>query len=155
MTSKAFMPALSAASGNGKIITMSSDFASVSGRPTYHLGFHGRGLSMHTFSKYLLTVARCTVDNTGGNACYRISKASVNQLTKTMSVDLAKQKSKVSCLAVHPGYVPTKMTGFYGEDDMDTCMTALVETIHRFGTVAGEDLPNGGYVRWDGKPMAY
>ena len=29
-------------------------------------------------------------------------------------------------LAVHPGYLPTKMTGFYGTDDMEKCMRGLV-----------------------------
>lgn len=95
-------------------------------------------------------------DNVGGNACYRISKAGVNQLTKTMSIDLVKfLDSSVQTLAVHPGYVATKMTGYYGEDDMETCMSSLVDTVLRFGTPAGHDLPNGGYVRWNGEKMAY
>ncbi|KAI1504037.1 NAD(P)-binding protein [Biscogniauxia marginata] len=95
-------------------------------------------------------------DNVGGNACYRISKAGVNQLTKTMSVDLNKLlNTNILTLAVHPGYVATKMTGFYGEDDMETCMSSLVDTIQRFGTPAGNGIPNGGYVRWNAEKMAY
>ncbi|KAF6822370.1 short chain dehydrogenase [Colletotrichum plurivorum] len=91
-------------------------------------------------------------DNKGGNISYRISKAGVNQLTKTMAVDLQKAGSRVEALAVHPGWVPTKMAGFYGEDDMDTCMSALVDTMCRFGGES-EGIPNGAYVRWDGEPM--
>ncbi|TLD24546.1 NAD(P)-binding protein [Venturia nashicola] len=92
----------------------------------------------------------------GGNASYRISKAGVNQLTKNMAVDLEKSgKTNIKTLAVHPGYVATKMTGYIGEDDMETCMSSLVKVIERFGTEAGEDLPNGGYVRWNGEVMAY
>ncbi|KAI1098419.1 NAD(P)-binding protein [Jackrogersella minutella] len=95
-------------------------------------------------------------DNTGGNACYCISKAGVNQLTKTMSIDLIKfLDSRVKTLAVHPGYVATKMTGFCGEDDMDTCMSSLADTILRFRTPVGPELPNGEYVRWNGEKMAY
>ncbi|KAK3935297.1 NAD(P)-binding protein [Diplogelasinospora grovesii] len=74
-------------------------------------------------------------DNTGGNASYRISKAGVNQLTKTMAMDLTKMRSNVLVLAVHPGYVATKMTHFYGEDDMQTCVSSLANSIIKFGTV--------------------
>ncbi|KAK5656993.1 hypothetical protein OQA88_3516 [Cercophora sp. LCS_1] len=93
-------------------------------------------------------------DNTGGNASYRISKTGVNQLTKTMAVDLLKAGSNVVTLAVHPGYVATKMTGYYGEDNMETCMSSLAETIERFGT-AVNDVLSGSYVKWDGQPMAF
>jgi hypothetical protein len=73
-----------------------------------------------------------------------------------MAEDIGKVSGcNVQTLAVHPGYVPTKMTGFYGEDDMDTCMGGLVKLIERFGTKAGADLPNGGYVRWNGDVMLY
>jgi NAD(P)-dependent dehydrogenase (short-subunit alcohol dehydrogenase family) len=73
-----------------------------------------------------------------------------------MAVDLDKLGNRnVQTLAVHPGYVATKMTGYYGEDDMDTCMSGLVKTIERFGTDLGNDIPNGGYVRWNGELMPY
>lgn len=95
-------------------------------------------------------------ENWAGNACYRISKTGLNQLTKTMALDLKKMlKSKVLTLAVHPGWLPTRMTGFYGEDDMDVCMSSLVDVIERFGTPEGENLPHGGYVKWNGEQMAY
>ena len=117
--------------------------ASISGRsllPSHH---PGKNLTNKT-------------DNTGGNICYRISKAGVNQLTKNMAVDLTNLGvSNVLTLAIHPGYVATKMTGFYGEDDMETCMSSLVSTIERFGSPEGEDIPVGGYVKWDGSVMAY
>ncbi|KAF2114212.1 hypothetical protein BDV96DRAFT_577765 [Lophiotrema nucula] len=93
-------------------------------------------------------------NDNGGNLCYRLSKTAVNQLTKTMAVDLANIGSKTMTLAVHPGYVATKMNDYYGEDDMEECMSALVETIEIFGTAQGADIPNGGYVNWGGKSMS-
>lgn len=74
-----------------------------------------------------------------------------------MAADLGKLGlgGRVQTLAVHPGYVPTKMTGYYGEDDMDVCMTGLVDVIEKLGTPLGQHLPSGGYVRWDGQLMAY
>jgi NAD(P)-dependent dehydrogenase (short-subunit alcohol dehydrogenase family) len=94
-------------------------------------------------------------DNTGGNACYRISKAALNQLTRNIAVDLKKQGSNVLALAVHPGWLATKMTGFYGEDDWETSIAGIVDTVERFGTDEGKDIENGGYVKWDGTRMDY
>lgn len=92
-------------------------------------------------------------DNNGGNACYRIAKCALNQLTKTQSMDLQKLVPNVITLAVHPGYVATKMTGFYGEDDMDECMSGLTSIVETFGKK--ESLKNGSYVRWNGEEMNY
>ncbi|KAJ3485578.1 hypothetical protein NLJ89_g11888 [Agrocybe chaxingu] len=124
LTSKYFLPALSRSKG-GKIINISSDFASIT-------------------------------DNAGGNACYRISKCALNQLTKNMAMDLEKISPNVKTIAVHPGYVPTKMTGYVGEDDMERCIQGLVEIVEKFGTPGWEEkLPNSGYVRWSGEIMRF
>ncbi|KAH9484612.1 C-factor [Psilocybe cubensis] len=124
LSSKYFLPYLSR-SAQGKIINISSDFASIA-------------------------------DNIGGNACYRISKCALNQLTKNIAMDCQKTAPNVIALAIHPGYVPTKMTNYVGEDDMDVCMSSLVNIIETFGTPeASLNLPNGGYVRWNGDIMDY
>lgn len=94
-------------------------------------------------------------DNTkGGNICYRLSKTAVNQLTKTVAVDLTKMESKVITLAIHPGYLPTKMNDYYGENDMEECINGITKTIEAFGTAGGASIPNGGYVDWNGKVLA-
>ncbi|KAH7406366.1 hypothetical protein DE146DRAFT_389384 [Phaeosphaeria sp. MPI-PUGE-AT-0046c] len=108
----------------GKIINMSSDMASI------------------------------TDNSTGGNICYRLSKTAVNQLTKTVAVDLAKMGSKVITLAIHPGYLPTKMNDYYGENDMAECINGITETIKTFGTAESMNIPNGGYVDWTGNILA-
>ena len=97
-----------------------------------------------------------TIDNIGGNACYRLAKCALNNLTKTQAEDLKKIAPNVVTLAIHPGYVATKMTGFYGEDDMEECMTGFVRIVENFGQKGQEEkLPNGGYVRWNGEKMNY
>ncbi|KAF2998578.1 hypothetical protein E8E13_006226 [Curvularia kusanoi] len=99
-------------------------------------------------------MASITDNTTGGNICYRVSKSAVNQLTKTIAIDLARIGSKVITLAIHPGYLPTKMNEYYGEDDMAECIRGILKTIEAFGTLEGTNIPNGGYVRWDGKVLA-
>ena len=94
--------------------------------------------------------------NTGGNVCYRLSKCAIGQLSKTTAMDLQCLVANVVALAVHPGYVPTKMTGLYGEDDMEEHMTGLVDVVERFGQKGEETaLANGTYVRWNGQKMQY
>lgn len=93
-------------------------------------------------------MANVSYDNTGGNVPYRISKAGVNQLTKTMAEDLVKLgKTTVRALSVRPGWLPTRMTAFYGEDDTETCMTFLVALIEMFGTDSESEVPKMAYVR--------
>ena len=138
MACKAFLPALQKAK-QGKIINMSSDMASISGKR-----IHCRRIVANTLADNLK----------GGNICYRLSKTAVNQLTKTVAEDLAKLGSKIITLAIHPGYLPTKMNDYYGEDDMDECLSGMVKTIEAFGTVEATNIPNGGYVDWNGKVLA-
>jgi NAD(P)-dependent dehydrogenase (short-subunit alcohol dehydrogenase family) len=93
-------------------------------------------------------------NSTGGNICYRLSKTAVNQLTKTVAVDLTRMGSKVITLAIHPGYLPTKMNDYYGENDMTECISGIIETIEAFGTAESMNIPDGGYVDWSGKVLA-
>jgi hypothetical protein len=79
----------------------------------------------------------------------------LNQLTKAMAVDLEKTGSKVITLAVHPGWLPTRLSGYYGGDDMNTCMKGLVETIERFGTDDGKEIESGSWAKWTGKRLNY
>lgn len=103
-----------------------------------------------------LSTILTAIDNIGGNACYRLAKCALNNLTKTQSEDLKKIAPNIITLAVHPGYVATKMTGFYGEDDMEECMDGFVRIVETLGTKGTEEkLPNGGYVRWNGEKMNY
>lgn len=49
-------------------------------------------------------------DNTsGGSYIYRSSKAGLNAVTKSLAIDLAPKK--ITCIAVHPGWVKTDMGG--------------------------------------------
>ncbi|POM76363.1 Short chain dehydrogenase, partial [Phytophthora palmivora] len=55
----------------------------------------------------------CISDNgSGGFYGYRASKTALNMITKSLAVDL--EKEKIGCLLLHPGYVNTAMVGFQG-----------------------------------------
>ncbi len=55
-----------------------------------------------------------TTDNTlGGWISYRASKAALNQIVKTSSIEIARKSPNVICLAMHPGTVKSKLTQKY------------------------------------------
>lgn len=80
---------------------------------------------------------------------YRLSKTALNQLTVSLSRTLAFEGSKVTIHAIHPGWIPTTMSGFTGPDDMDTQVALMVDTIEKLGAedsgrfrkANGEDFP--------------
>ncbi|KAL9622382.1 MAG: hypothetical protein Q9160_003225 [Pyrenula sp. 1 TL-2023] len=95
-------------------------------------------------------------DNDGGNAVYKVSKAALNQFTKGAGMELQKLGTNVQTLAVHPGFVPTRMTGYVGDNDLDECMEELVDVIECFASKDGKaNLKNGGYVNWKGETMRF
>ncbi|TDH73589.1 hypothetical protein CCR75_007676 [Bremia lactucae] len=51
-------------------------------------------------------------NNSGGYYGYRASKTALNMITKSLAVDLGKEK--ICCLLLHPGYVNTEMVQFSG-----------------------------------------
>lgn len=95
-------------------------------------------------------------ENLGGNAVYRVSKAALNQFTKGAAMDFKNMGINIKALAVNPGYVPTRMTGFVGDDDLDECMKDLVTLIEGFETEGGSTgLMNGGFVDRKGRAIRY
>jgi NAD(P)-dependent dehydrogenase (short-subunit alcohol dehydrogenase family) len=46
----------------------------------------------------------------GGWYSYRGSKAALNQMTKTMSLEVARRKHKVACILLHPGTTETGLS---------------------------------------------
>ncbi|MFK7888944.1 MAG: SDR family oxidoreductase [Gammaproteobacteria bacterium] len=67
-------------------------------------------------------------DNTsGGQYGYRISKAGVNMVGRSLAVDLAEQG--VAVALIHPGYVRTDMTGGNGLIDTDESAAGICKVI--------------------------
>jgi len=86
-------------------------------------------------------------DNTsGGSYIYRSSKAALNAVVKSMSVDLADKKIK--CVVLHPGWVKTDMGGPNAEITtkesvskiFDTLLSLKMEDSGRFIDIDGTDI---------------
>ncbi|XP_017870273.1 PREDICTED: C-factor [Drosophila arizonae] len=84
----------------------------------------------------------------GGLLPYRASKAALNAVTKSMSIDLAPQK--ILCVSLHPGWVRTDMGGSNAPLDVTTSTTKIVETICQFN-----ESHNGGFYQYDGAELPW
>ncbi|KAI3436581.1 hypothetical protein D9Q98_005997 [Chlorella vulgaris] len=86
-------------------------------------------------------------NGSGGAYAYRASKAALNIVNKSMSIDLAGEG--VSCVLMHPGYVITEMTGGNGLIDTNTCVKGLL------GVLEGDKELNGRWYDYSGKVVPW
>ena len=83
-------------------------------------------------------------DNQGGGAyIYRSSKTALNQVIKSLSIDLAPQAIKV--IALHPGWVRTEMGGPNGLIDTQQSVTGLKHVM-----TATSGVESGHFYNYDG-----
>jgi NAD(P)-dependent dehydrogenase (short-subunit alcohol dehydrogenase family) len=84
----------------------------------------------------------------GGSYAYRSSKAAVNMVMKSLSIDLAPRG--ITCVVVHPGWVRTDMGGPDGKLDPPESVAALRRLI------AGlQRKDSGRFFNYDGKPYPW
>lgn len=91
----------------------------------------------------------------GGWHAYRASKAALNQLVRTCSIELARQKPGAICVALHPGTVDTGLSRPFGKAGLDV----------RPPAVAAEDIMsvinglraehNGGFFDQNGDEIGF
>ncbi|RHY92572.1 hypothetical protein DYB28_006568 [Aphanomyces astaci] len=72
-------------------------------------------------------VGSMSLNTTGQNYGYRSSKAALNSLTKSLSVDLGARG--ICCLLLHPGYVQTAMTDHRGDMDVHESIAGLAAVL--------------------------
>lgn len=84
----------------------------------------------------------------GGSYAYRSSKAAVNIVMKSLSIDLAPRG--ITCVVVHPGWVRTDMGGPGGKLDPPESVAALRRLI---AGIRPQD--TGRFFNYDGKPYPW
>jgi NAD(P)-dependent dehydrogenase (short-subunit alcohol dehydrogenase family) len=88
-------------------------------------------------------------DNTsGGRYAYRSSKAAVNMVMKSLSVDLVARG--ITCVVLNPGWVRTDMGGFGGKLSPAESIRAMRSVI---ATLKPED--SGKFLNYDGKDFPW
>ncbi|CAH0024835.1 unnamed protein product [Clonostachys rhizophaga] len=102
-----------------------------------------------TISSNLASLSSTQDNRRGGSIGYRLSKTALNQLTVSLSRTFSFEQTSITVHAIHPGWIPTTMTGFTGPDDMETQISLMVDTIEKLGPndsgrflmADGEDFP--------------
>jgi NAD(P)-dependent dehydrogenase (short-subunit alcohol dehydrogenase family) len=87
-------------------------------------------------------------NRSGGAYAYRMSKAALNMVTKSMAVDLAGEG--IVAVALHPGWVQTDMGGASARTPVEEAVGSLVRTIEALGM---DD--SGGFYDRDGQPLPW
>lgn len=89
-----------------------------------------------------------TMNTHGGTYAYRASKAGVNAIVKSLSIDLAERG--IIALAQHPGWVKTDMGGQGADIDIQTSVTGIKAVIDR---LTPQD--SGKFLSYDGSEMPW
>ncbi|XP_022714492.1 uncharacterized protein LOC111274106 [Durio zibethinus] len=93
----------------------------------------------------------------GGWHSYRASKAALNQLTKTISVEFARKKDPVACILLHPGTVDTDLSRPFQRnvpaDKLFTKEFSVQKLLTIINSTKQQD--NGKFFAWDGQEIPW
>ncbi|KAI4297237.1 hypothetical protein L6164_037132 [Bauhinia variegata] len=93
----------------------------------------------------------------GGWHSYRSSKAALNQLTKTVSVEFARKKDPIACILLHPGTVNTDLSKPFQinipPDKLFTKDFSVQKLLTIINNTKIQD--NGKFFAWDGQEIPW
>jgi NAD(P)-dependent dehydrogenase (short-subunit alcohol dehydrogenase family) len=87
-------------------------------------------------------------NSSGGSYIYRSSKTAVNQVVKSLSIDLADRG--ISVISLHPGWVQTEMGGPNAEISTDESVSGLKGILQTAGLAQ-----SGHFVEYDGNDIPW
>ncbi|PKR56159.1 SDR family oxidoreductase [Thalassospira marina] len=91
----------------------------------------------------------------GGWYGYRAAKAALNQIVKTMSVELARKRRDAICIALHPGTVDTGLSAPFAKSGLPV-QTAPQATTNMLRMIDQLDTGHtGGFYAYDGRKIEY
>jgi NAD(P)-dependent dehydrogenase (short-subunit alcohol dehydrogenase family) len=87
-------------------------------------------------------------NSSGGSYVYRSSKTAVNQVVKSLSIDLADRD--ITVISLHPGWVKTDMGGSNAEISVDASVSGLKSILLSAGLAqSGQFIEfNGSSIPW-------
>ena len=96
-------------------------------------------------------------NRTGGWYGYRASKAALNQVVRTLAIELRRTRPDAIVVALHPGTVATSLSAPFRDGitpgrrlTPDVAAGRLLDVIE---TLAPAD--SGGFIAWDGAPIPF
>ena len=91
----------------------------------------------------------------GGWYSYRASKAALNQMIKTASIELKSKNKHAICLAIHPGTVTSKLSEPFQKSDLkiQSAEESAKHIFHILFNSQHED--SGSFLSWDGSKISW
>lgn len=93
----------------------------------------------------------------GGWHSYRASKAGLNQLTKTVSVEFARKKDPIVCILLHPGTVDTDLSRPFQSNVPEGKLFTKEFSVQRLLSIImnAKRSDNGKFFAWDGQEIQW
>ncbi|KAL0305380.1 UNVERIFIED_CONTAM: Benzil reductase ((S)-benzoin forming) IRC24 [Sesamum calycinum] len=93
----------------------------------------------------------------GGWHSYRASKAGLNQLTKTMSVEFARKKDPIVCILLHPGTVDTDLSRPFQSNVPEGKLFTKEFSVQKLLSIImnAKKSDNGKFFAWDGQEIPW
>ena len=93
----------------------------------------------------------------GGWYAYRSSKAALNMLIRTLSIELARLNPSALCVGLHPGTVNTSLSkpyqGSVSKEHLFSVERSASHLLHVLNSLQPEQ--SGQIFAWDGKPISF
>lgn len=93
----------------------------------------------------------------GGWHSYRASKAGLNQLTKTVSVEFARKKDPIVCILLHPGTVDTDLSRPFQSNVPEGKLFTKEFSVQKLLSIImnAKRSDNGKFFAWDGQEIQW
>ena len=108
------------------------------------------------FAALSARVGSISDNNLGGWYGYRASKAALNQLIRTLAIELARQRPRALCIGLHPGTVDSTLSRPFQTGVADgKLFTPHFAAERLLAVIDGLDTTsNGQLIAWDGSTIA-
>ncbi|ESW19417.1 hypothetical protein PHAVU_006G123300 [Phaseolus vulgaris] len=120
-------------------------------------GGNGTGRSTAVVASLSARVASIGDNRLGGWHSYRSSKAALNQLSKTVSLEFARKKDPIACILLHPGTVDTDLSKPFqrniSPDKIFSKEFSVQKLLSIINNVKSHD--NGKFFAWDGQEIPW
>ncbi|KAG5515999.1 hypothetical protein RHGRI_036891 [Rhododendron griersonianum] len=120
-------------------------------------GGHGTERDVAVVANLSARVGSIGDNSLGGWHSYRSSKAALNQLTKTVSVEFARKKDPIVCILLHPGTVDTDLSRPFqrnvAEGKLFTKEFSVQKLLSIINNAKSRD--NGKFFAWDGQEIPW
>ena len=102
-------------------------------------------------------VGSITDNHLGGWYSYRASKAALNMLVKTASIELKRRNKSATLVTVHPGTTASELSAPFQARVPAAQLQSPQSTARRLAQVAAGLQPEhtGSLLNWDGQPLAF